>query len=69
MASTFVHDIAQTLGADCGQNLLSKAGSFISQISPLFQAAFSIYVLTVIISYYDQSDGVSYEDIIKRSKG
>ena len=69
MASTFVADMAQTLGADLGQNLLSKTGSFISQISPLFQAAFSIYVLTVIISYYGQSGGVSFVDFIKRTVG
>lgn len=69
MASTFFADMAQTLGADLGQNLLSKTGSFISQISPLFQAAFSIYVLTVIISYYGQSGGVSFVDFIKRSVG
>ena len=69
MASTFFADMAQTLGADLGQNLLNKTGSFISQISPLFQAAFSIYVLMVIISYYGQSGGVSFVDSIKRSVG
>lgn len=69
MASTFFADMAKTLGADLGQNLLSKTGSFIGQISPLFQAAFSIYVLMVIISYYGQSGGVSFVDFVKRSVG
>ena len=69
MVDNFFAQMAQTLGADLGQNLLSKTGNFISQISPLFQAAFSIYVLMVIISYYGQSGGVSFVDFIKRTVG
>ena len=43
--STFFADVAKTLGADLGQNLLDKTGDFIGQITPLFVACFSFYVL------------------------
>ena len=39
--STFFADVAKTLGADLGQNLLDKTGDFIGQVTPLFVACFS----------------------------
>ena len=36
----FFSELAQTLGADLGQDLLNRTGEFINQIAPLFQAAF-----------------------------
>ncbi len=47
--STFFADVAKTLGADLGQNLLDKTGDFIGQVTPLFVACFSFYVLLVIL--------------------
>lgn len=67
--STFFADVAKTLGADLGQNLLDKTGDFISQISPLFLSGFSLYVLLVIWDYYGQSFDTTLVDFIKKCCG
>ena len=67
--STFFADVAQTLGADLGQNLLDKTGDFIGQITPLFVACFSFYVLLVIWDYYNSSLDVMAVDFIKKCCG
>ena len=66
---SFFADLANTLGAQLGDNLLDRTGQFINQIAPLFQAGFGIYVLMVILSYYGQSGTVSLIDFAKRSAG
>lgn len=66
---SFFADLANTLGAQLGDNLLDRTGQFINQIAPLFQAGFGIYVLMVILSYYGQSGTVSLIDFVKRSAG
>lgn len=67
--STFFADVAKTLGADLGQNLLDKTGDFIGQITPLFVACFSFYVLLVIWDYYNSSLDVLAVDFIKKCCG
>ena len=67
--STFFADVAKTLGADLGQNLLDKTGDFIGQITPLFVACFSFYVLLVICDYYNSSLDVLAVDFIKKCCG
>ena len=67
--STFFADVAKTLGADLGQNLLDKTGDFISQLSPLFLSGFSLYVLLVIWEYYGQSFDTTLVDFIKKCCG
>ena len=65
----FFSELAQTLGADLGQDLLNRTGEFINHIAPLFQAAFGIYVLMVVLSYQGQGGAVSFTDFVKRSVG
>ena len=65
----FFSELAQTLGADLGQDLLNRTGEFINQIAPLFQAAFGVYVLMVILSYQGQGGVISFTDFVKRSVG
>lgn len=67
--STFFADVAKTLGADLGQNLLDRTGDFIGQITPLFVACFSFYVLLVIWDYYNSSLDVLAVDFIKKCCG
>lgn len=67
--STFFADVAKTLGADLGQNLLDKTGDFIGQITPLFVACFSFYVLLVIWDYYNSNLDVLAVDFIKKCCG
>lgn len=67
--STFFADVAKTLGADLGQNFLDKTGDFIGQITPLFVACFSFYVLLVIWDYYNSSLDVMAVDFIKKCCG
>lgn len=67
--STFFADVAKTLGADLGQNLLDKTGDFIGQVTPLFVACFSFYVLLVIWDYYNSSLDVLAVDFLKKSCG
>ena len=67
--STFFADVAKTLGADLGQNLLDKTGDFIGQITPLFVACFSFYVLLVIWDYYNSSLDVLVVDFLKKCCG
>ncbi|KPN73518.1 type IV secretion system protein [Neisseria sp. 74A18] len=66
---TFFSEIAKIFGADLGQNLLQKSGNLISEISPLFQAAFACYVLLVIVSYHGQNSAESMVDFVKRAVG
>ena len=67
--STFFADVAKTLGADLGQNLLDKTGDFIGQVTPLFVACFSFYVLLVIWDYYNSSLDVLAVDFLKKCCG
>lgn len=67
--STFFADLSNTLGADLGANLLNRTGDFISQLTPLFAAAFAIYVLLVIWDYYSQSFDVAFIDFVKKCMG
>ena len=67
--STFFADVAKTLGADLGQNLLAKTGDFIGQVTPLFVACFSFYVLLVIWDYYNSSLDVLAVDFLKKCCG
>ena len=67
--STFFADVAKTLGADLGQNLLDKTGDFIGQVTPLFVACFSFYVLLVIWDYYNSSLDVLSVDFLKKCCG
>lgn len=67
--STFFADVAKTLGADLGQNLLDRTGDFIGQITPLFVACFSFYVLLVIWDYYNSSLDVLAVDFVKKCCG
>ncbi|WP_315399416.1 type IV secretion system protein [Neisseria sicca] len=67
--STFFADVAKTLGADLGQNLLDKTGDFIGQVTPLFVACFSFYVLLVIWDYYNSSLDVLVVDFLKKCCG
>ncbi|WP_373741700.1 type IV secretion system protein [Neisseria sp.] len=67
--STFFADVAKTLGADLGQNLLDKTGDFIGQITPLFTACFSLYVLLVIWDYYQSNLNVAAVDFFKKCIG
>lgn len=66
---SFFTELSQTLGAKLGENLISQTGNFINQIAPLFQAAFGIYVLLTLLSYYGSSGTVSLVDFAKRSAG
>ncbi len=61
--------MAKTLGADLGQNLLDKTGDFIGQVTPLFVACFSFYVLLVIWDYYNSSLDVLAVDFLKKCCG
>ena len=67
--STFFADVAKTLGADLGQNLLDKTGDFIGQVTPLFVACFSFYVLLIIWDYYNSSLDVLAVDFLKKCCG
>lgn len=67
--STFFADVAKTLGADLRQNLLDKTGDFIGQVTPLFVACFSFYVLLVIWDYYNSSLDVLAVDFLKKCCG
>ena len=67
--STFFADVAKTLGADLGQNLLDKTGDFIGQVTPLFVVCFSFYVLLVIWDYYNSSLDVLAVDFLKKCCG
>lgn len=67
--STFFADVAKTLGADLGQNLLDKTGDFIGQVTPLFVACFSFYVLLVIWDYYNSNLDVLAVDFLKKCCG
>ncbi len=66
---SYFSETAKLFGADLGQNLLAKSSYLISEISPLFQAAFACYVLLVIISYHGQGSTESMVDFTKRAVG
>ncbi|MFC3874391.1 type IV secretion system protein [Neisseria musculi] len=66
---TYFSQTAKLFGADLGQNLLEKSSYLISEISPLFQAAFACYVLLVVISYHGQGSAESMVDFTKRAIG
>ena len=59
-------DVAKTLGADLGQNLLDKTGDFIGQVTPLFVACFSFTYRLSFGDYYNSSLDVLAVDFLKK---
>lgn len=66
--STFFTDMTQFVTTNMGTNLFESAGNLISNIAPLFSALFGIYLLLVMLSYW-QGGGLDemFVDFVKRT--
>ena len=62
-------DIANSLLNGMGSDLFSKSGDLISGIAPFFQTCFGIYMLLVILDYYNRGLDEKVIDLGKRIVG
>lgn len=65
--STFFVDMTQFITVNMGTSLFESAGNLISNIAPVFSTLFGIYLLMVMVSYW-QGGGIDemFVDFIKR---
>ncbi|MDO1509545.1 MULTISPECIES: type IV secretion system protein [unclassified Neisseria] len=69
MPSSYFSDAANILMNGMGSNLFSKAGNLISAIAPVFQIGFGIYMLLVVLDYYNRGFDEKAVDLGKRMIG
>lgn len=68
-STSLFSDIANTILNGMGTDLFSKSGNLISGIAPLFQVGFGIYLLLVMLDYYNRGFDESVVDLGKRMVG
>ncbi|WP_434779047.1 type IV secretion system protein [Neisseria sp. Ec49-e6-T10] len=61
--------VSDTLLHGMGTNLFAKSANLISGIAPLFAAGFGVYILLVMISYYNRGLDENIMDFSKRMIG
>ena len=62
-------DIANSLLNGMGSDLFTKSGNLISGIAPVFQIGFGIYILLVVLDYYNRGLDEKVIDLAKRIIG
>ncbi|WP_434779320.1 type IV secretion system protein [Neisseria sp. Ec49-e6-T10] len=67
--SAYFSTVADALLNGMGTNLFAKSANLISGIAPLFAAGFGVYVLLVIMSYYNRGLDENIMDFSKRMIG
>lgn len=67
--SNYFSSVADALLNGMGTNLFAKSANLISGIAPLFAAGFGIYILLVLISYYNRGLDENIVDFSKRMIG